>query len=249
MTRWALGLVLGALLAPRALPAQRAATPEQVMRDFLAANAAGRWREAAALIDLEAYARWRRDNLAVARRSGGPRRVTAEQIMRADTLMPREVAEYQARRAAERAAEDSLPWLLREHAGVPTLDSLERLPAREAAARWLQAQDPRWMADVELARLRRSGCRFDSVGVVMARDAIRPDGHLVMGAIVRDTMAFVVTQQVLRHPGEYGREPDDRLLTPRAVRLRRTAAGWRVLDWNEWFTASGVFDVAAGCER
>jgi hypothetical protein len=242
-------LMLATLLLAASAHAQTPApAPEAALHAFLAAVAQARWSDAAERIDLDAYDRWRAEQLRMARLPRRPWRVTAEELMRADTLMPRAVAEYQALRANERRDDDDRPHVLRMHADVPTLDSLERLPVRAAAARWLRAKDRRWIAEEAIAHARRRGCTLDTASARIFREQVLPDTHVVIGSFVRDSLAFVVTQELLRDPGEFGRDQDDRALPPRVVRMRRDRGRWVLADWEGWFSGRGAFDAIVGCE-
>jgi hypothetical protein len=235
--------------AARANRERSTSSPEAAMRAFLAALDAQRWHDAAEYLDLPAFERWRREQLEAARKPRTPHRFTAGEMRRGDPGMPLAVAEWQARKANESAERASTtPYLLDEFADVPSLDSLARLDAREAAARWIRANDRRWLSPRELERVRRTECPGDSAALIAAAAETRPDSQMVIGAVRTGDTAFVVLQQVLRHPGEYGREQDDRMLSPTAVRMRRTAEGWVLIDWESWLRAQGGVAFTASCE-
>jgi hypothetical protein len=226
------------------------AAPEAAMRRFVDAMSLQRWSDAAFFIDSSTFSSWLRDQISVARRARSPRRITAADLMRADSTMPRAVAEYQARvsnDARKATAPDEL--LLSQFANVPTVDSLARLSTTHAAARWLRAGDPRWIAQREIAGRRELGCELDSAAAAELYLLARPDSQSVVGAIARDTLAYVVVQQFLRDPGEFGRESRDAALQPRAFRMKRQGARWVLVDWEMWSTGRGQFIMSVECKR
>jgi hypothetical protein len=150
------------------------------------------------------------------------------------------------RRSMRKEAVESL---LEQFATMPTIDSLRRLSTNDAAAQWLRVGDPRWVTDRAIVAMKQQGCVFDSAAVAELIASIRPDSQLVVGSIERDSIAFVVVQQLLRDPGEYGREPHDAALTPRVFRMRRSSSGWVIVDWEQWSTGRGQFMLSAPCVK
>lgn len=137
---WSLGLVLG---STHAVVAQaRPNTPESVMRAYFQAVAERRWRDAAQFVDTAFTEQMRRHTIMSA--TERERAVTVEEHMRSDPEMPREVAEYFVRRAQQsmRAFGNEIAH---EFALVEDTTTLRQLSAMEAAARYVHAQDPRYM--------------------------------------------------------------------------------------------------------
>jgi hypothetical protein len=131
-----------AALAPAPLRAQTsdpgaAPTPEAAVRAFIAALESQRWEDAARLVHPEALDRYRERSLSSLRVVA--HRASAEDFLRQDPQMPPEVAEYQARRAAEGAREYRRFEL--ERAGVASAEELESLSPEQAFARYLEAND------------------------------------------------------------------------------------------------------------
>jgi len=210
------------------------------MRAFIDAFAAERFVEAAAFVDSASFDAWRRQRVDAARRQRAPSVVTAAQLMRIEPGLPRAVAEYQAKRANATARRHRvLDLLLRDFGGFRSVDDIARVGVREAAAAWLRAQHPKSVAEREL-RDARERCPPDSALVAEIRALARVDSQSVVGAVLRDSLAFVVIQQVLAAPGEFGREERDAALAPRAVRMRREADRWVLLDWEGWFLDSAI---------
>lgn len=224
-------------LLPTVASAQ-ARTPEQSMRAFLDAFAAERFVEGAAFIDSASFDAWRRQRVDAARRQRTPSELSAEQLMRIDPDMPRAVAEYHAKRARVRREGFTDP-LLQEFAGLGSVDAIARAAVREAVAAWLRARHPKWLAEREL-REARALCPPDSALIAEVRDLVPVDSHSVVGAVFRDSLAFVVIQQVLAAPGEFGRDERDAALAPRAVRMRRAGERWVLLDWDDWFSDTAI---------
>jgi hypothetical protein len=119
------------------------APPADVARDFFAAERDGRWLDAAHLLDLKSFEPQREQSITNARRARPEFHLTVEQLLRHNPTMPRAVAEYQVKQS-ETMMRDFNP-LLYEYADVPNADSLAHLPVDVAAARWLEAKDPRWL--------------------------------------------------------------------------------------------------------
>jgi hypothetical protein len=67
--------------------------------------------------------------------------MTVEQIMRADSTMPRAVAEYQVQRMKQQSQRYNF---LEYEFGVSDPDSLAAMTPSTVAERWLQVHDRRW---------------------------------------------------------------------------------------------------------
>lgn len=139
-------LALVAAIASAPLRAQASApgaasTPEGVARAFIAALEGHRWADAARLVHPDALNRHRERSLSSLRGLTHRPTITVEDLLRHDPEMPREVAEYQVRRATEGAQD--YPRMEFERAGVASVEELERLSPEEAFARYLEANDLR----------------------------------------------------------------------------------------------------------
>lgn len=137
---WSLGLVLGS--AHSVIAQARRDTPESVMRAYFQAVAERRWRDAAQFVDTAFTEQMRRHTIMSA--TERERVVTVEEHMRNDPEMPREVAEYFVRRAQQsmRAYGSEISY---EFAMVDDTSTLKQLSPLEAAARYVQAQDSRYL--------------------------------------------------------------------------------------------------------
>jgi hypothetical protein len=147
------------------------------------------------------------------------------------------------------ARHDASEGLLEQFAAVPSTDSLRRLPTRMAIARWIRAGDPRWVTERTIAGMKQEGCAFDPTSIAELMAGIQPDSQRVVGSVERDTFAYVVTQQILRDPGEYGRASDDAALSPRVSRMRRSSSGWVIVDWEQWSAGRGQFIFSGPCVK
>jgi hypothetical protein len=154
---WFRSTVLLVALAGAALPFSIAAqsSPRDAAARFLDAWNTRRWSDAARLLDLDQFDRFRQDFISRARRSSseGPQ-VTVEELRRTDPDMPREVAEYQVRQMEEqqRRYADPTPF---EFARVTSISALRALTPEEAAARWLESRDPQWQVKMQFEQ---AGC-------------------------------------------------------------------------------------------
>lgn len=185
------------LLLATTTSAAAQSTPESAVRAFASAVEQRRWSEAAGMIDLHLVEAWRRGQVAMARQPARPWTLTPEQLMRMDTTLTRAEA---GRRIASmrRQVEESRrnPWILRELADVPSLDSLERLPVRAVAVAWLRARDPAWVNRGAIETARRDGCPLDSATMAALRADMRPGSLEVIGSVVRGDSAYVIVRAV-----------------------------------------------------
>jgi hypothetical protein len=112
-----------------------------VVDSFFAAAGAEKWDVAAKLLDMGAFGRILENARDNARASPPRPPMTVESLMAQDSTMPRAVAEWQVARFAK-LPQDPYPFLTYEFAGVSTPREFLALTPDEAAARWLEAQDP-----------------------------------------------------------------------------------------------------------
>jgi hypothetical protein len=240
--RLALPVLLLALAAPCAVPAQTAtaprasspaAGPAEVAREFFDALAAQRWRDAVAYVDTAAFEMVRRDELArdwqmraAEQESPAARdpQMMVRAMMQSDPKMPREVAEYFVRQVRE-SRRHSHSLIGMDFARVPTADSLERLPTTEAAARWLEAHDEMFQFRQERDERRARGCPE----LPSDAELDRPRPHVVLGAVVLgDTAAYVLHRDPARGAEMAAAMGGWRPVTPEVLPLRRVAGQWRV---------------------
>jgi hypothetical protein len=176
------------LVAAAPLTAQ-AAPPRDVATRFLQAIGTGRWDDAARLLDLAAFEEYLRLFAERAREAQGGRPVpTVEELRRRDPTLPRDVAEWQVRqmREARDRFGDPTPW---EFARVRSAAELRRLRPEEAAARWLEARDPRYALRQQLAAM---NCPAPADLPAPARRLIGTvaDGDSVAYALYREDIQF-----------------------------------------------------------
>lgn len=191
-------------------------TPRAVVDSFFAALASERWSVAANYLDLQSFARFLNERVNAARSAVPMRPTTVEDLMAADTTLPRAVAEWQIARF--RNASGSRPFndFSDEFAGITSFRALEDLTPLEGAARWLEANDPG-------NRLRRSFAALKCPGLIV--DSLRswiPYALRTVGtAQVNDSTAYVLTAREFADSGMYAP-------TPSTVLLRRRREGWQI---------------------
>ena len=216
-------LVLSAAGASRAVGQ---ASPTEVAATFFKAVSEERWRDAARELDLAAFDRYRRERIAAARLpQPRPRPMTVDEYLRGNPDVPRAVAEYHVREMNE-ARFDPDQWIIHEFADVNSLDSLAALPAEEAAVRWLQAQDLRWLVRLTEDQQRKRGC-FPLAETTPGMTAPR---HQVLGTVVADsTTAYVLHREATMRRAEPDVDAAVDADSPRVVTLRRRGNHWKLL--------------------
>jgi len=224
-------------------------TPAAVVDSFFSATGQERWRDAARLMDLEAFAGLRDETVRNMRRPPSVYQVTPEELMKRDPKMPRVVAEYQAARANEPVGRYDL--ISYEYAGVSGPDSLAALPVQDAAARWLQAKDPRYQMrrSLEAERIR---CNLpDSVISELVRTQMTKTR--VLGTVTADSMAYVlytdepVVEAPDARPDTVRRRTSRRraasrafwVMPPPVLTLRRVGTHWRIAPGEPFGGMSG----------
>jgi hypothetical protein len=245
-------LSIGCLLALIAPPAVSGAQsdsrlwpPAVVADSFFAATHDARWSDAARFLDLEAVATMRDGYVRMNSNQKPPRKLTAEFFLQSDSTMPRAVAEYQARRFNETTRPTDL--VAYEYARVPSVDSLAHLSPADAAARWLEARDERWVVRLGMLESRNLGCMpVDSIEAFVA--AMRPPAEHVVGTVVDDSIAYVLhgparggdamaprTAPDSVRPSRAGRRrgAQSYLVPPAITTLRRVGAAWRIVPTPE----------------
>lgn len=204
-------LVAGLLHWPAQAHAQ-SGSPEATASQFLDAVAASRWDQAARLLDQQAFEQVLDDFVSRTGRSEDRRLPTVEDLRRQDPSMPREVAEWQLRqmREAERRYADPTPF---EFARVRSVAELRRLSPREAAARWLEARDPRYAIRQQLEAMRCPVSSADEIPV--------PDRR-VLGAVMEGSdVAYAVYRENVQFGGGPSAGGDIGV-----IELHRDRGGW-----------------------
>lgn len=152
-------LALGSARETRAQTSRRAAANADSARLtadlFFRAIADEKWEAAAALLDTAAMRRMIAQQLRQ-RPEFNRREMTVDDFMRGDSTKPREVAEYELKRYREQVSKfDAGDRFSREYYGIRSADDLRALSTTQAAARHLQAKDPR----VQIRELlKQAGC-------------------------------------------------------------------------------------------
>ncbi|MGZ3566302.1 MAG: hypothetical protein ACXU90_12245 [Gemmatimonadaceae bacterium] len=176
--------------------------------------------------------------------------------------MPRAVAEYQVKQA-EQSFRDFNP-LTYEYADVPTADSLAALPVDVAAARWLEAKDPRWLmkrqarssgecAQVYDSLLKRPSA-LDSVAASMFM-LPRPEVVAVASggstAGSADSLSYVIFRERYETTLDSTARPRMAVLpmqmSPSVLTMIRTPAGWKVQPVQDLGYAHGTFGFSYDC--
>lgn len=238
--------------APASTLAAQQGTARRIAELFFSAAAAGRWKEAASYLDLDAFETYRRQQVRWSRVPQPVHELTAEELMRHDPDMPRAVADYQVAKYKSGRGEigDGLSY---EYAGISSADSLAALSTLDAAARWIQARDPIYQMELSIARYRREGsCQALPTMLKLPR----PAPNRILGVTENDSLAYVVhdDRSVMLNPFEEApragkatsaRPTPERWMTfpPTVLQLRRVKGRWAIFGE---LRQGGVF--AMSCE-
>jgi hypothetical protein len=220
-------MVVFHLFSPCVAPSLRAqaindtASPRAAVDAFLRAIDAEKWADAAMMLDLPVFERYLRQRVNAARVNLPFRdSTTAEELMAQDSTLPRAVAEWQAKQSNHFSSLVPFDDFSREFAGVTSFRALRTLNAAEAAARWLEAEDPMY-------QLRKSGealnCALplaDSLAIYLRRPR-----QTIGSATVDDTTAYVLlTDKVTRAGHDPFYEP-----RPSTLLVRRRGGKWLIV--------------------
>lgn len=206
-------------------------SPEDAGRDFVAALEAGDWETAAAYMHPDTIARFRKEvETRVADWERTPRAMTAEDYLRREPDMPREVAEYNARKAAEWTGRQrpELPQLL---AHVYVASEVPELTGLALFARYIEARDPRYQSRAAYERANRPvpGLESEGSGARLVRT--------ILGAVIEgESTAHVVYRKEWFHGGTPAPLKPVDVLT-----LERTGAGWLARDFDFSGNGAGVW--------
>lgn len=241
-----------ALLLPVAAGAQRAAprdtSADAAARAYFAALTEARWIDAARLLVLAPVDSQRAGLLEAARDLGIRRPRVPEDFFGTDSTMPREVAEWFAKQADryEHVEDDFVSAVF---ANVRDTTELARLSLLEAAARWLEARDPRYHHLRSMAMCGDVAVLPDSI-----RRALQPR-YEVMGLVHRPDTAWVMhrdtsstgnamvivlgaqTSLMLRVAGEWRMRPPE---VPTHFNIAYTCQGSSPRDAGAFRDTSGV---------
>ena len=157
-------------------------SPETAARAFFEALERSEWHRAAEFVHPDTISAFRREASTLAEQwAAGPREATVEDLLRGNPDMPREVAEYNVRRAAEFEAQEG-PMLSRFLAGVNDASEVAGLSDTGLYARHIEACDPRYQLCFAYARAGRpmpeavrdgaAGIHRTALGVVMEGPAM-----------------------------------------------------------------------------
>jgi hypothetical protein len=232
-----LGLIAVAtsFLLPATLPAQAKSTasPTEVAREFFNAQSDGRWLDAARLLDLRSFERYRQNAIRDFRLRKGFAGPTPEQVMEREPGMPRAVAEYVAGKYAGLADSDALST---DFARTTSPEELAAIPLDEAAARWLEARDPRWQLERSRTHL-PPGCQRPPV-----LPTVKPPPNEALGEVFSgltapggaDTLSYVVFRDPTISRGAPG------LMPPGVLTLTSVNGQWKILPLPDVGFAGGL---------
>lgn len=195
-------------------------SPRAVADAFFRATGAGRWEDAVALLYLPPFERFFRQRVSSARSTLPAPTVSPEELMARDSTLPRAVAEWQAARFSRSSSTVPFGDFSREFAGITSFKALQALSPAEAAARWLEAQDPATNIRKAMAELK---CSPPAVDTLQAFSQFRQ--HTIGAVVVDDTTAYVLfTDGIASSPEEVMYRP-----TPSTLQLRWQREKWRLV--------------------
>lgn len=176
------------------MPRESLATPEAVVAALSRALAARRWRDAVAFLDEASLQEFHRSQTKfIPERVAPPRTLTADDLMRHEPEMPRDVAEYTVRQH-RRHQEDHIMHPEHEFAGITSWAEIATLAPDDLASRWLEAHDPANEMRRQLARKGRPSLADD---FLPPQRQLLPLGHVREG----DNLAHVVCRERYAQPG------------------------------------------------
>jgi hypothetical protein len=223
-----------------------AASPEEVARQFFKAEDEGRWLDAARLLDLTRFESVRQTAVKSARSVRDRRPATPESLMQWQPEMPRAVAEYQAMQLNKSIADFDI--LGSQFARVTSADSLAALPIDVAAARWLEARDPRWQSEMARQRalkLPRGKCPVSVVdpGALVAAAHYHSPKAAILGTVTAgDSAAYIVVAESSGLSPMRGLPRSQEAgvgLSPRVLELSRVDGNWKVVPTMDIVGSTG----------
>lgn len=213
--------------------------PRAVVDEFLRLTKSERWLQAAALIDSATFAQSLRSRIRRANVERPQTPITVEQMMARDSTMPRAVAEWYVAKNREHAVQQPGD-MSHEFFGVTSAQALQALTPLEAAARWLEARDPRAAMKRVIAA---SNC--DAASLRDSTEMFRQFELETIGvANIDDWTSYVL----LRPVSDARRNRSYVNPQPTLLELRRTASGWRIIS-TAMDTAGWSFGFSVNCAR
>lgn len=242
--RWTVGLVICAIAlagdAARAQPSDPAREARTVVDAFYAATNARRWAEAVTYLDLPAFEEYFKEVVSSARSDLPRPQMTVEELMAQDTTKPRAVAEWEVARMQKYTTRVRFHDFSHQFTGVTSFRELQTLTPAEAAARWLEAQDPRteirqWILDPPVR------CPGEHPAIDTTRVFEIFKRKSIGAAAVDDSTVYVLTVD-----GTWQlNEADSYVPDPGLVRVLRTSTGWRIRHKGDLL--SGTSSFGSGC--
>ncbi len=251
-----LTLVLSAVIT--AAPASAQANPEDVVRAFFRAEDEGRWFDAARMLDLRRFERFRQSVVHGYRTRPPIAERTPEELMKWQPDIPRAVAEYQAKQMNESLRRYNP--LERDFARTNSVDTLAALTTEEAAARWLEAMGPEWknaLAIKESAGRPTVDCPglSDSAKkALLAKEFGNPTARILGSTASSDSLRYVVIGEVFRilSGGSAGQFDNEPAISPTTITLRSVSGLWKIVPMHDMPQSSGVhgsISFAISCAR
>lgn len=236
--RSGIALLVATAVAAQNVPrtAQRLETPTTAVRavidSFINAVDAERFQMAARWLDMNSFRQFFAQTVSSVRGTLPQPAMTAESLMAQDSTMTRAVAEWQLSKMRQYADSEPFSFLSHEFARVRTQRELFALTAEEAAARWIEAQDPR--AAVRDA-WRQSGCKRP-----IPSELLHTRWSAFRGIVVADSLAYALFET------EFSRAAAPLVEPPLVITVRRTAAGWRIAPQSGLLTGGTYASVGFG---
>jgi hypothetical protein len=154
--------------------------------------------------------------------------------------------------------------LIYEYADVTTADSLAALPVDVAAARWLEAKDPRWLMKRQARSSGECAQVYDSlpkqpsaVDSAAASMFMLPRPEVVAVASVgspagfADSLSYVIFRELYKTNLDSTARSRMAVLpmqmSPSVLTMIRTPAGWRVQPVQDLGYAHGTFGFSFDC--
>jgi hypothetical protein len=221
-----------------------AAAARRVADAFFGAAQQQQWIVAAGYLDLEAFEHFFRQRVNEARAAVPPPEITVEEILARQPELPKAVAEWQVSEARKARAQFPFNDFSYEFARVTSFRELAALTPLEAAARWIEAQDPR-----EGYRRAIAASNCDSTIVPMVIDSL-PDARprRTLGAIVvSENVAYVLHTDDASSAIAHEANATMHRPGPTVMTVRRTGAGWRIVPADDLLRFPGSM-IGISCE-
>jgi len=244
---------VGILLLASARVGAAQANPEDVVRAFFKAEEEERWQDAAALLDQSYVVGMQRNIVHGFRNRSSIHKLTVEELMRADSTMPRAVAEYQLKRMND-VTRDS-DFLENDFARITTVDSLALLTPSEAAARWLEAKGPVYRTERSYRRgWTQVDCpdMSDSAKRAMLVKKSQFSHSTILGAARNsDSVSYVIVGITYDAP-RFENSEVRMEQSPRTMTLHKVSGAWKIvptLDMPDAYGLGGMNTFAIACGR